>query len=75
MADETAGNAPDSLSTPEAAQQHSGSDHATQGANTNLDGTVQGGPATPEDRAATADIQEQHAAQESPDGTAKIKGT
>lgn len=71
---------PNPVSTPEAASEHSGSDHATQGANTNLDASVQGGPVTQQDRAAAQVIQDQHAGSEQqghapPDGAAKIKGT
>lgn len=50
-------------STPEAAQDHTGSDHATHGANTNLTPDVQGGPTRGEDRAATETITDQHAHQ------------
>ena len=39
-------------STPTTPATHTGSDHATQGANTNLSATLQGGPTTPGDRAA-----------------------
>lgn len=53
-------------STPEAAQDHTGSDHATHGANTNLDPHLQGGPVTPADRAATQDIEDQNAAPDAP---------
>lgn len=53
-------------STPEAAQDHTGSDHATHGANTNLDPHLQGGPVTPADRAATQDIEDRNAAPDSP---------
>ncbi|GGR57388.1 hypothetical protein GCM10008959_18920 [Deinococcus seoulensis] len=58
-------------STPEDAQDHTGSDHATHGANTNLDPHLQGGPATPADRAATQDIEDRNAA---PDGP-NLKGS
>lgn len=53
-------------STPETAQDHTGSDHATHGANTNLDPHLQGGPVTPADRAATQDIEDQNAAPDAP---------
>lgn len=48
-------------STPETAQEHSGSDHATHGANTNLTPAVQGGPTQRDDREATDAITDQHA--------------
>ena len=49
-------------STPTTPATHTGSDHATQGANTNLSATLQGGPTTPGDRAATQQIAEQEGA-------------
>mgnify|MGYP000026383503 CR=1 FL=1 len=49
-------------STPTTPATHTGSDHATQGANTNLSATFQGGPTTPGDRAATQQITEQEGA-------------
>ncbi|NTY00299.1 hypothetical protein [Deinococcus sp. JMULE3] len=52
---------PQPQSTPETAQDHTGSDHATHGANTNLTPDVVGGPANPQDRAATDAITDQHA--------------
>lgn len=58
-------------STLEAAQDHTGSDHATHGANTNLDPDLQGGPVTPADRAATQEIENQSAAPDAPN----IKGS
>lgn len=54
---------PQPSSTPETAQDHTGSDHATHGANTNLTPDVQGGPTRGEDRAATETITDQHAHQ------------
>lgn len=54
------GKADTTISTPETMDTHSGSATATHGANTNLDPSLQGGPGTAEDRAATDDIQTQH---------------
>jgi hypothetical protein len=40
---------------------HTGSDTATHGANTNLDVHTEGGPQTPADRAAAREVERQHA--------------
>lgn len=47
-------------STPETPRTHTGGDHSSHGANTNLDPDLQGGPSTPADRAATDTIEEQY---------------
>ncbi|PNY80679.1 hypothetical protein [Deinococcus koreensis] len=48
------------VSTPETMDTHGGGDASTHGVNTNLDPNMQGGPATPADRAATEEIERQH---------------
>ncbi|MBZ9712485.1 hypothetical protein [Deinococcus multiflagellatus] len=45
-------------STPETMANHTGNDHSTHGANTNLDPALQGGPATASDQAATQEIEQ-----------------
>lgn len=55
------------VSTPETMDTHGGGDAATHGANTNLDPHLQGGPATPADRAATREIEQQHVQDTSPE--------
>lgn len=54
----------DTVSTPETMDTHTGSDTATHGVNTNLDANTQGGPQTGADRAATEEIERQHAPQD-----------
>ena len=48
------------VSTPETMDNYGGGDASTHGANTNLDPNMQGGPATPADRAATEEIERQY---------------
>lgn len=48
------------ISTPTTLETHTGSATATQGANTNLDPNMQGGPSTTGDKAAMQEIKEQH---------------
>lgn len=57
--DETSSQAPQV--TPGTPEEQTGSATTSQGANTNLDPNLQGGPATAEDRAASAEVTEQHA--------------
>ncbi|MBZ9750860.1 hypothetical protein K7W42_08295 [Deinococcus sp. HMF7604] len=47
-------------STPETMDHHTGNDHSTHGANTNLDPSLQGGASTPEDQRAAQTIQDAH---------------
>lgn len=53
-------------STPIDMDTHEGGAASTYGANTNLDPSLQGGPATDRDRAATDRIEEQHEQQGTP---------
>ncbi|MFC4639083.1 hypothetical protein [Deinococcus hohokamensis] len=55
------GNPRTTVSTPITNETHTGSATASQGANTNLDPTLQGGPATAADQAATQTITQQSA--------------
>ncbi|MFC4427812.1 hypothetical protein [Deinococcus navajonensis] len=55
------GNPRTTVSTPITNETHSGSATASQGANTNLDANLQGGPATAADQAATQTITDQSA--------------
>lgn len=52
---------PRTVSTPITSETHTGSATASQGANTNLDATLQGGPTTAADQAATQNITAQSA--------------